>query len=469
MALRENPRNIAVVVENPKVGAYIYQAVIERVNRLSGSTKGIQHPNVVIYSRKPRLNDAKAQLDHDSKTVFKLDSRVMFYPDMSLSGVDLDKSRVRVYKDAPDLVTLPAASAGNSVVSLDQLSKPDRKKIEDWAECIVGAALYKNKEHFSKNIHSNGHSDNGMIHPDGLIAIHGGMGPESGNGALMYLSDRFKGDIVLMSAAQTPNSAKDFIVDMQAKPPRSSHPNPEPFVTEDRKKLVSINPDVIWMACNTMHYFQEPLQNTAPDKTLHIIEAGLQKAPKFAKVLLLATNASVTSGIFKTALEHIGRTDIRLVYPEPAMQSKIDTAIEEHVLKGVDYPKAARLIEEVVQRYAPKLGNNGFVMSGCTEVQVALKQGGGNLWDNDKHKKAISSKIWKNFKQGKPDLIVMNLSQNKAAVFTDYEMPPLIEFPIVDNLKEAADRSVEMCNHAVSERRGGLSQKPPDISAPMSR
>lgn len=141
------------------------------------------------------------------------------------------------------------------------------------------------------------------------------------------------------------------------------------------KKLQAGEADLIAIPCNTAHAFVEaiqselaiPIMNMLTVTVKHIREAF----PKVQKVGLLATSGTVSSGVYRRALEDHG---LQEVLPSPATQARVMNAIY-----GPDGVKAgfisASSVADVDAAIDDLVAQGAQIMIlGCTELPILLPE-----------------------------------------------------------------------------------------------
>ena len=380
-------RTIGIVCEDSAIGIAIYQRIIEKINGLHNPSK---HPDIVIYARDLGLRPGE-KVYEGTETMHTLNVPLTVFPDLDtrkLSGTS--RSTDIAAPEAGSLITAKDIKEIRENLLSETVPQDERlkrryvqvsAKVEYWANTLLELAekgfhadiaiLPANHTLPSEKIQKIAHDPS---RHNGLIAVHGGMGPEAGNHSLRYLTRHFDGSLLLLSPHVNPK-AIDFILDIEHHR-YSEHANPFPEVRKMRQLADKLNPDAMFMACNTMHYYHEGLSQDLASRQLNIIEEGLKKLPYGSNPLILATRASTQTEIFQKALHNTGRKDVTLHFPTPSEQTDINDAIETYILPHGAYDKAARLLESVVENHRYSVD---CVIAGCTEVIIGLTKGGANL------------------------------------------------------------------------------------------
>src|SRR5882757_223803 len=137
------------------------------------------------------------------------------------------------------------------------------------------------------------------------------------------------------------------------------------------KKLQAGEADLIAIPCNTAHAFVEriqphldiPIMNMLTVTVSHVRESF----PTLRKVGVLATNGTISSGIYRRALEEHG---LREVVPQPALQTRVMTAI--YGLQGVKAGLTSGQCVDDIGAAIDDLISQGVdvIILGCTELPV---------------------------------------------------------------------------------------------------
>jgi aspartate racemase len=139
------------------------------------------------------------------------------------------------------------------------------------------------------------------------------------------------------------------------------------------KKLQAGEADLIAIPCNTAHAFVEriqphldiPIMNMLTVTASHVRESF----PTLRKVGLLATNGTISSGIYRRVLEEHGLGE---AVPQPALQTRVMTAI--YGLQGVKAGFTSGQCVDDIGAAIDDLVLQGVevIILGCTELPVLL-------------------------------------------------------------------------------------------------
>ncbi|WP_106768621.1 aspartate/glutamate racemase family protein [Paenibacillus faecalis] len=122
-------------------------------------------------------------------------------------------------------------------------------------------------------------------------------------------------------------------------------------VANDLKLLEQAGVANIAIPCNTSHYFYEDMQQMTSVNIINMVDETVQELHRRygdgSKIALLATNGTISSGIYHDSCEKYG---MKLYEPAPSLQNKVMDIIYNDV-KGqnnVDPGKLEALIHQLV-------------------------------------------------------------------------------------------------------------------------
>lgn len=195
------------------------------------------------------------------------------------------------------------------------------------------------------------------------IGILGGMGP-------MATADLFA-KIVSLTQAQCDNDHIRIYIDSNSKIPDRTEAilyggeSPLPYMLDSAKKLEQMGADCLIMPCNTAHYFYDKLAGAVSIPFLHLIDSAAEAVPQGRRPGLLATSATVKTGLYAKALEKRG---FELIVPDEEHQFLYMAAITD--------VKAGRVPDEgsfhLLLEHLKEKGADIFIM-GCTEIPLAFE------------------------------------------------------------------------------------------------
>ncbi|MBN2047893.1 MAG: amino acid racemase [Anaerolineaceae bacterium] len=197
------------------------------------------------------------------------------------------------------------------------------------------------------------------------IGILGGMGPAAGADAYLRIIQRFQihrgawedADFpeIYLHSIPAPDMMSGTALDAQV----------ETMLREAARHMEQLGMDVIVIACNTAHRFLPAMRAACGTPILSIMEICARELARrqFRHPLLLATRATVESGLYSAPLGAIG---IRPLVPSTPDQAQVDGIIDT-ILRGESNGLRARM--EAIIRRAPICD---CVILGCTELPLAF-------------------------------------------------------------------------------------------------
>jgi len=201
-----------------------------------------------------------------------------------------------------------------------------------------------------------------------IVGVIGGMGPEATVDLLRH--------IIRLTPAREDNDHIRCVVDNNTKIPsrikalyENSGISPAPAMCDSARRLEAWGVDFLVMPCNTAHYYVNELQAAVSIPVLNIlditVEAACKRVPDLGRIGLLATTATVRTGLYADRFARIG---VDLILPDPVRQQEtldLITAIKA----GRTGPDSSRILRNLVGH----LGSKGAqaVVLGCTELGLA--------------------------------------------------------------------------------------------------
>ena len=198
------------------------------------------------------------------------------------------------------------------------------------------------------------------------LGIIGGVGPL----ATMLIGEM----IVRRTKAQKDQEHVHTIIDNDTSiPDRTAYildntkENPVPYLQRDAKKLAEYGAGVICIPCNTAHSFYEELQATTSVPVLHMIRETAKRAKELGakRVGILATDGTLTTKVYQTALEEQGITP---VVPNATIQQQVMSVIYDYVKAGHDVPT------DVWAPIEQAMTGCDRIILGCTELSIVNKE-----------------------------------------------------------------------------------------------
>ena len=199
------------------------------------------------------------------------------------------------------------------------------------------------------------------------LGIIGGMGPM----ATVYFMEL----VVDMTEAHADGDHLEMIVyNCPSIPDRTkyiigeSEESPLPKMMEIGQRLQEQAVDCVAIPCMTAHYFYDDLKSLGIP-VIHAIRETAQvlKEKGITRAALMATDGTISSGIFQRELERLG---IEAVLPDSAYQKKIMDIIYEDIKAGV--MPAPEKVSELKDYFINERGAQSVVL-GCTELSLLKK------------------------------------------------------------------------------------------------
>ncbi|MCI9466195.1 MAG: aspartate/glutamate racemase family protein [Ruminiclostridium sp.] len=207
-----------------------------------------------------------------------------------------------------------------------------------------------------------------MTQSNHILGILGGMGPQASNTFYQRIIARTDAQrdqdhlrLLLWSDAAIPDRTAG-ILSGQEGPVYDA-------LLRGIQLLTAAGCTLIAIPCNTSHYFVPRLQKETPVPILHMIQetAAAVKETGAERVGVLATDGTIQTGLYQTALEAVGCT---AVTPPPGLQKTVMSLIYDDIKSGKpgDEAKFAAL-----DRFLHHAGC-GCAILGCTELSVYREQ-----------------------------------------------------------------------------------------------
>ncbi len=141
------------------------------------------------------------------------------------------------------------------------------------------------------------------------------------------------------------------------------------------KKLQAGEADLIAIPCNTAHAFVEAIQSELDIPIMNMLTVTVKHIremfPKLSKVGLLATSGTVSSGVYKRALEDDGFQE---VVPTPPLQARVMNAIygPQGVKAGFTTAESVADVDAAIDELAAQ--GVEVIVLGCTELPLLLSE-----------------------------------------------------------------------------------------------
>lgn len=146
--------------------------------------------------------------------------------------------------------------------------------------------------------------------------------------------------------------------------------DPLPALIEGIHKLEDIGCDCVALTCNTAHYFYDEMVKEANVPIVNMVEEAvkytLKCIPDAEKIGILATSGTISSGVYKKAVEKYG---LEYTVPDENDQNSVTEIIYNQVKAGkeVDFKHFTDIINRL-----RKSGCDAVIL-GCTELSVINK------------------------------------------------------------------------------------------------
>lgn len=204
----------------------------------------------------------------------------------------------------------------------------------------------------------------------GVVGILGGMGPlatvdfmRKMLAATPAATDQDHVPVVVSSIPQVPDRTAAF---------RGEGESPLDAMIASGRRLVAAGAGLVVVPCNTAHLWFDELAQALGLPMLHLVDAAiaeaLERVPDGAKVGLLATDATLASGLYLNRSAGEGR---RVQWLLPTAGEMLDL-----VMPGIGDVKAGRMAEgaERLVMAARALHRRGAqaIVLGCTEIPLVL-------------------------------------------------------------------------------------------------
>ena len=198
------------------------------------------------------------------------------------------------------------------------------------------------------------------------IGVIGGMGP-------MATADLFRKMILRTDAESDAGHAHIIIDNVPSIPNRTEAilyggPSPLPMLTESAMRLKNAGADFFILPCNTSHFWFDELCRASGLDGLSMVEAAADELVRRGVGCcgILATDGTVKSGIYKSALEKRG---IRAVNPSEAGQREVMRLIYDCVKAGREPDSLDAFAEELRDM---RRGGAEVFLAACTELPLVF-------------------------------------------------------------------------------------------------
>ncbi|MGP7815619.1 aspartate/glutamate racemase family protein [Niallia sp. 01092] len=144
--------------------------------------------------------------------------------------------------------------------------------------------------------------------------------------------------------------------------------DPAPYMIQSAQRLQNAGADFLVIACNTAHYFFEPVKKFVVIPIMHmpLETTNYLHKKRLKKVGLLATDGTTNTEIYQNSCQEY---EIEVINPDTEMQKKVMEAI--YAIKGGNLEVG----QTCLLTAANNLINQGAeaIIAGCTEIPLVLK------------------------------------------------------------------------------------------------
>lgn len=201
-----------------------------------------------------------------------------------------------------------------------------------------------------------------------VVGVIGGLGPAA--------THDFLGRIIARTKAARDQDHLRVLIDNNPKIPdrnaaiRGEGPSPAPMLVETALELEAAGAEVIVMACNTAHVWEDDIRDALRVPFLSMIDetlAALEKLqPSPEHVGVLAVDGARAAKLYDTALNASGRRPVNLTDDEQRQFMNLIYTIKAGNL--------GPMIRSEMQGFANTLVARGAkaIIAGCTEVPLVL-------------------------------------------------------------------------------------------------
>jgi len=198
------------------------------------------------------------------------------------------------------------------------------------------------------------------------LGIIGGMGPLAA--AFFY-----RAVVEMTEASSDQEHIITYMISDPTVPKRvefilgESGDSPEAALIDIARRLEEMGAEIIAMPCVTAHYFFEKISSSVSVPVINMLEQTVRylKSSGIKSVGILATKATLKSGIVQTALENAG---IEAFVPDEKENEIISGVIFEEIKKGkrADTDSLLEVMDSLIRRGAEKC------LIACTDLSVCF-------------------------------------------------------------------------------------------------
>lgn len=207
------------------------------------------------------------------------------------------------------------------------------------------------------------------VAPQRILGILGGMGPEA-------TANLYQEIVKLTPAQKDQDHIPTLIFSFPQIPDRTTAIRNHdrsivPYLVEGTTRLEKAGASFIVVPCNTVHYFYDDMQRAVKIPILHLIreavEAVAKRHPDARRIGLLATNGTISTGLYEREFSARGMT---LVYPDERIQNDCVMKAVYGIKAGADKQTSEELLFAAGQNVERKGAQ--VIVLGCTEIPLAF-------------------------------------------------------------------------------------------------
>lgn len=204
----------------------------------------------------------------------------------------------------------------------------------------------------------------------GIVGILGGMGPLATVDFMRKMleatpaaTDQEHVPVVVSSIPQVPDRTAAF---------RGEGESPLAAMVDSGRRLVAAGAGVVVVPCNTAHLWFDEIERALALPMLHLVDAAiaeaLERVPDGGKVGLLATDATLASGLYLNRASPDGR---RVHWLQPTAGEMLELVMPGIAdVKAGAMDSAAQRLTKAAQALCAR-GARAIVL-GCTEIPLVL-------------------------------------------------------------------------------------------------
>lgn len=199
-----------------------------------------------------------------------------------------------------------------------------------------------------------------------VVGVIGGMGPEAALDFCMRVlrltpaaCDQEHIHVILDNNTSIPDRIRAIV---------DGGESPLDEIVSSARKLEQAGAQILAMPCNGAHAWFAELAESIQAKLLNMIEAAVSELRGVEKAGLLATDATVRSGVYERAARKRG---VELVVPGPAEQAEV-----VQLIRDVKSGRRETRMHDALSKLCGGLASRGAeaVILGCTELPLIARE-----------------------------------------------------------------------------------------------